>query len=111
VLEQRLVEQDGQVVAERGHPADREAGGGAHLVGGRLAHHGDVERVGELLRVDPVLPRRHADDRVPVGDEHDRLGDLRLLTADRHRGLLDRAGGGAEPLHVHLQPELAGALR
>src|SRR5215210_9353852 len=32
VAQQLLVEQDGEVVAERRHAADREAGGGAHLV-------------------------------------------------------------------------------
>jgi hypothetical protein len=111
VLEQRLVEQDREVVAERGHPADREAGSGAHLFCGRLAHLGDVQRIGELLRVDPVPAGGHAHDRVAVRDEHDRLGDLRLLAADRHGGVLDRAGGCTEPLHVQLKPELAGALR
>ena len=37
---------------------------------------GHVERVGDLLGVHAVLSGRHADDRVAVGDEDDRLGDL-----------------------------------
>ena len=49
VLQEVLVEDHRQVVAERRHAADREAGGRAHLVGGRLAHLGHVERVGQLV--------------------------------------------------------------
>ena len=48
VAEQGLVEDHRQVVPERRHAADREAGGGAHLGGGGLAHLGHVEGVGSL---------------------------------------------------------------
>src|SRR5215212_1130435 len=54
MLQQVLVEQDGQVMAERRHASDREAGGGAHLVGLRLADLRHVERLGDLLDVHAV---------------------------------------------------------
>ena len=65
VREQLLVEQHRQVVPEGRHAADREAGGGAHLVGAGLAHLGHVERVGELVGVDPVPAGRDAQEGSP----------------------------------------------
>ena len=43
MVEQRLVDDHGQVVAEGGDPADAVAGGRADLVGARLADLGHVE--------------------------------------------------------------------
>ena len=111
VVEQLLVEEDRQVVPERRHAADREAGGGAHLVGLGLADLGHVERVGDLLHVHAVPPGRHAHDGVAVRHEHDRLRDLSLLAADGGGGVGDRARGGLQPLHLHSDPKIAGALR
>src|SRR5919108_276391 len=90
VAEQVLVEDHGQPVANRGHAPNREARCGTHLVGPGLANLGAVERVGELVRVDPVLPRSDANDRVAVAHEHDRLGDLVLVAAHGAGGVPDR---------------------
>ena len=109
VVEQGLVEDHRQVVAERRHASDREPGGRAHLVGARLAYLGAVEGLRKLVGVDPVAARRDAHDRIAIGHEHDRLGDLGLVAADRYRRVADRAGGFLEPLHADLEPERPGA--
>ena len=111
VVEERLVEQDGEIVPEGRHAADREARGGANLVGLGLPDLGHVERVGDLLDVDAVLPGGHADHRVAVGHEHDRLRDLSLLAADGGGRVRDRPRGGLQPLHLHLDPQVARAFR
>ena len=82
VAQQRLVEDHGQAVTEGRHAADRVAGGRAYLLRGCLADLGDVEGVGQLARVDTVRTRGDADDRVTVGNEHDRLRDLSVLASD-----------------------------
>ena len=87
-----------------------EAGGRAYLGGAGLPHLGHVECVGELVGIDAVAPGGYADDRVPIGHEDDRLGDLRLLAADRHRGVLHGSGGRGQALNVDLEPQLTCAL-
>ncbi len=111
VVKERLVEQDGQIVAEGRHAADREARGGANLVRLGLPDLGHIERIGNLLHVHPVLPGGHADHRIAVGDEDDRLRDLSLLAADGAGRVRNRPRGGLQPLHLHLDSQVARAFR
>jgi len=96
--------EEGEIAKSIVFVADGEARGGPHLLGGGLAHLGHVERVGELAGIDAVLAGGDADDRVAVGHEHDRLGDLRLLAADRLCGVADSARGGLQPLELDVEP-------
>ena len=49
VVQELLVEQHGETVAERRHAPDGESGGGAHLIRSRRAHLGAVEREGDAV--------------------------------------------------------------
>src|SRR5215207_281376 len=106
VAQELLVEHHLEPVADRGHAADREAGGRADLVGAGLAYLGAVEHLGDLVGVDPVLAGRHADDGLAVADEHDRLGDLTLCTADGAGGVPHGAGRILEPLDGYVEPQV-----
>ena len=80
-------------MSERGRAADGEAGGGADLLGGGPGVDG-ARHGGQLRPGRPGAVPRSARAPAGLGDEHERLHDLRDVASDRAGGVL----GGLRPL-------------
>src|SRR6266536_1785103 len=98
-------------VPERRGAPDRVAGGGPCLVGIGLAHLAGPDVLGDLVHVHQVRPAGQHQHGPVVGDEHQRLHDLRDRAADRARRVGGGAGAGRELAHVRREAAGTGGLQ
>ena len=88
--------------ARTAESADRDAGGCPCLVPVRPPYVGRAHGGGHLPGVDPVRTGDERDHGIAIGDEDERLHDLRDITADRAR----RVGRGARARRKALDRDL-----
>ena len=85
---------------------DGLAGRGAHELGGGAAHAFGADDRGDLPGVDPVRAGGHHEQRRAVGVEHQRVGDLPDLDAQRG----GRGRGGRHRIRQHLEARDPGGI-